>query len=162
MPDRLSTQIQQAPHSIETGTLNHAALNGVISALDFISTLGEGNSFREKIISALENIQSHEKELARWLYGAIRVMKQFQVIGPDFDQGLRAPTISFYHRNKNSSDVSLELANNGFGTSYGHFYASRAIEVLGLKPYGGVVRLGISLYHNREDIEKMTEALKLI
>ena len=47
-PDRLVVQDQEAPYIIETGTLNHASCAGVSAAIDFISTLGEGESYRVK------------------------------------------------------------------------------------------------------------------
>ena len=37
-PERLLVQDQIAPYKIETGTLNHAACNGVSAAIDFISS----------------------------------------------------------------------------------------------------------------------------
>ena len=49
-PDRLVVQDQEAPYIIETGTLNHAACSGVSAAIDFISSLGNGSSLRDKMI----------------------------------------------------------------------------------------------------------------
>src|SRR5258706_4092495 len=54
--DRLRTAGQTAPSSIETGTLNHAAIVGVSAAVDFIKSLGLGSTPTEKIINAYKNI----------------------------------------------------------------------------------------------------------
>jgi len=51
--DRLRTADQAAPFSIETGTLNHAAIAGVRAAADFIASLGSGSSLQQKIIDAV-------------------------------------------------------------------------------------------------------------
>ena len=43
-PERLVVQDQFAPFIIETGTLNHAACNGVAAAIDFIASIGDGKN----------------------------------------------------------------------------------------------------------------------
>ena len=55
--DRLRTSLQHAPYSIETGTLNHAAIAGVGAAVDFIATYGQGNTLRERLVSAMQAIR---------------------------------------------------------------------------------------------------------
>ena len=88
--DRLIVQEQYAPYKIETGTLNHAACNGVIKAIDFISSLGEGSSLREKIESSYLKINKHEKKLASKLYSSLNKLNDITVIGTDFSKR-RAP-----------------------------------------------------------------------
>ncbi len=160
--DRLSTQEQMAPYSIETGTLNHAALAGVNAAIAFISSLGEGKSLHERITTALEKIGEHEKQLAELLYQEIGSLSNLKIIGPDFSQAKRAPTISFVHNSLSPKDICRKLAENNITAWDGHFYAQKAVEVLGLSERGGVTRLGISLYNNTNDINKVVEVLKSI
>ena len=41
-PDRLIVQDDAAPYKIETGTLNHAAIEGVGAAIDYLAGFGRG------------------------------------------------------------------------------------------------------------------------
>jgi cysteine desulfurase family protein (TIGR01976 family) len=160
--DRLATQEQHAPYSIETGTLNHAALAGVNASIAFLSSLGEGKLLRDRLTTALQKINIHEQRLAEILYKEIKSMKKMKIIGPDFSQGKRAPTISFVHDNLTPVEVCRELAENNIAAWDGHFYAQKAIEVLGLAERGGVTRLGISLYNDDNDIDRVVGVLKSI
>ena len=82
--DNLITQNQNSPYKIETGTLNHAACNGVSKAIDFISTLGKGTSYKEKLVDAYKQLGEHEYKLASTLYKKLKKMKKITVIGQDF------------------------------------------------------------------------------
>ena len=56
-------------------------------------------------------------------------------------------------KGKTPEQVCQHLAAKNICAWDGHFYAIRAIEVLGLLEQGGVTRLGISLYNTREEID---------
>ncbi len=160
--NRLRTQYQYAPHSIETGTFNHAALAGVSAAIDFIATLGKGNSLREKLVSAMESIQKKEYYLTERLYDGLKKIKQLEIKGPSFYHKHRAPTISFLHKNKTASTVCQELAAHGICGWNGHFYAIRAAEIMGVLELGGLTRLGISIYNTEEEIDRTLTVLSEI
>ena len=159
--DRLIVQEQDAPYKIETGTLNHAACNGVIKAIDFISSFGDGNSLREKIESSYLKISRHENKLASKLYSSLNQLKNIEVIGTDFSKR-RAPTVSFIHKNKSPNEICKILASYNICAWDGHFYALKAIQDLDLEKIGGVTRLGISLYNTEEEIDRTIEILSLI
>jgi len=160
--DRLRTQYQQAPHSIETGTFNHAALAGVCAAIDFIASLGEGKNLREQLVSAMHAIQLKEHQLAERLYEGLKKIKHLEIQGPSFYQKHRAPTISFLHKEKTASTVCQALADHGIFAWNGHFYAIRAAEVLGLLELGGLTRMGISVYNTEEEIDRTLSILNEI
>ena len=50
-------------------------------------------------------------------------------------------------------------ASKGVQVWDGHFYAVRAIEVLGLGERGGVIRTGVAMYNNREEIDRLLEGV---
>jgi len=161
--DRLVTAEQRSPYSIETGTLNHAALAGVSAAVDFLSGLGEGNSLREKLLSAYRNISAHEYQLAVHLYEGLNKIPGIKIIGQDFSSAHRTPTVSFTMKGKTPSQVCAWLAKKNICAWDGHFYALRAIQVLGLLEKGGVTRLGISFYNTLEEINMtLTEIESLV
>lgn len=159
--DRLIVQEQDAPYKIETGTLNHAACNGVIKAIDFISSFGDGNSLREKIESSYLKISKHENKLASKLYSSLNQLKNIEVIGTDFSKR-RAPTVSFIHKNKSPNEICKILASENICAWDGHFYALKAIQDLDLEKIGGVTRLGVSLYNTEEEIDRTIEIISKI
>lgn len=161
-PDRLIVQDQEAPFKIETGTLNHAACSGVSAAIDFISSLGHGSSYREKLESAYMQISAHEFNLAKYLYDSLEGFNKTTVVGPDFSSQERTPTVSFVHSEHSPQEVCASLAKQNICAWDGHFYALRAIQKLGLESKGGVIRLGISLYNTKDEIDRTIESIKSI
>jgi cysteine desulfurase family protein (TIGR01976 family) len=160
--DRLIVQDQGAPYRIETGTLNHAACHGVSKAIDFISELGIGTNYREKIIDSYKKLSHHEFTLASQLFEGLNKLKNIQIIGPDFSSRKRTPTVSFIHKSKSANEICRELARHNICAWDGHFYALKAIQKLGLEKKGGVTRLGISVYNQSYEIDKTIKALSEI
>ncbi len=158
--DRLRTAGQSAPESIETGTLNHAAIAGVTAAIDFLASLGSGSSLRERLVSAYLEIGGHERKLAMQLYDGLVEIPGITMIGQDFSSPLRAPTLSFTKQGMTPQQVCAILATKNICAWDGHFYAIRAIEILGLLEKGGLTRLGISVYNTTEEIETVLTQLK--
>lgn len=158
--DRLRTQMQHAPYRIERGTLNHAALAGVSAAIDFIGSLGEGNNLREKIISAMTSIQNHERSLAQQLYLGLRDIDGIDIYGPPLKETQRAPTLAFTVENHRPEFICQMLGQQGICAWDGHFYALRAVEVLGLAQLGGVTRMGMAVYNTSEEIDRVISFLR--
>ena len=73
---RLDPAPDHIPDKLETGTQNHEGIAGVKGAIDFISSLGEGTSQREKLTSAMKTIEEHEarprRDLPRGTKGSPR------------------------------------------------------------------------------------------
>ncbi len=160
--DRLRTAGQVAPDSIETGTLNHAAIAGVGAAVEFIASFGSGNTLREKIVDAYDKISKHEHTLASKLYEGLRKVSGVTVVGQDFSSPSRTPTVSFTVEGKTPLQICDQLASKNIFAWDGHFYAIHAIEVLGLLERGGVTRMGISMYNTMEEIEFVLAEVKKI
>ena len=160
--ERLIVQDQNAPYRIETGTLNHAACHGVSKAIDFISEIGIGNNYREKIIDSYKKLSLHEFTLASQLFEGLNKLKNVEIIGPDFSSRKRTPTVSFIHKSKSANEICKELAKNNICAWDGHFYALKAIQKLGLEEKGGVTRLGISIYNKSYEIDKTIKVLSAI
>ena len=158
-PDRLIVQEQFAPYKIETGTLNHAACSGVSAAIDFISSIGEGNSYREKLVSAYKKISNHEYELASNLYSELDLLDGVTIIGQDFSNKNRTPTVSFIHKKYSANEICKKLGEVNICAWDGHFYALKAIQKLNLEKTGGVTRLGVSLYNSQEEIDRTVKVI---
>ncbi|MGE5702540.1 MAG: cysteine desulfurase-like protein [Clostridia bacterium] len=160
--DKLRAQSDEAPYRIETGTPNFAALAGVTAAIEYIASIGQGDSQREQILDGMKRIHDYEDGLARKLYDGLHAMDHVTVYGQPFGDALRAPTISFTVNEMNSEDVAAYLGELGLFVWGGHFYAMRIYEVYQLENQGGLVRVGISLYNTEEEVERLLEAIRLL
>lgn len=158
-PDNLRTADPAAPFRIETGTLNHAALAGVSAAIHYLAGLGEGTTLRAQLIDAMQGLADREHTLARAYYDAVHTLPGVTVWGPDFSSRRRAPTLSITVDGMSAEALARQLGDQGILTWDGHFYAARAIEVLGLAERGGVLRAGMGLYTLREDVDRLVEAV---
>jgi cysteine desulfurase family protein (TIGR01976 family) len=158
--DRLSVQDPLAPYRIETGTLNHAAIDGVRAAVEYIASWGSGTSLRERIVDAMTHIAAYEHELAKHYHDAARRIPGVRVWGPDFAAGRkRAPTVSITLDKVTAAAAAGALGNQGICVWDGDFYAARAVQVLGLAERGGLLRTGISMYNTRDELSRLLAAL---
>jgi len=157
--DRLRVQTQHAPYRIERGTLNHAALAGTSAAVDFIASFGEGTTLREKIVTAMANIQKYERSLAQQLYLGLRDLDGVDIYGPPLKETQRAPTLSFTVENKRPEEICKYLADKSICAWDGNFYAIRAVEAMGLISQGGVTRMGIAVYNTPDEIDYVIATL---
>ena len=153
--DRLSVQDPAAPYRIETGTLNHAAIDALRAAVEYLAGWGRGATLRERIVDAMTGISAYEHALAKFYHDSVLKMSGVQVWGPDFSHRSRAPTVSITLGKMTAADAARALGKEGICVWDGHFYAARAVEVLGLKDRGGLLRTGVSMYSSREDIERL-------
>jgi cysteine desulfurase family protein (TIGR01976 family) len=157
---RLSVQDPLAPYRIETGTLNHAAIDGVRAAVEYIASWGSGTSLRERIVDAMTHIAAYEHDLAKHYHDAASRMPGVRVWGPDFAAGRkRAPTVSITLDKVTAAEAAGALGNQGICVWDGDFYAARAVQVLGLAERGGLLRTGISMYNTRDELNRLLAAL---
>ncbi|HWG71137.1 MAG TPA: cysteine desulfurase-like protein [Steroidobacteraceae bacterium] len=159
--DRLSVQDPAAPYRIETGTLNHAAIDGVRAAVEYIASWGSGGSLRERIIDAMTHISAYEHELAKFYHDAVRAIPGVKVWGPDFADGRpRAPTVSITMKKATAAEAAVALGKQDICVWDGDFYAARPVQVLGLAEGGGLLRTGISMYNTREELNRLLAGIE--
>jgi cysteine desulfurase family protein (TIGR01976 family) len=158
--NRLVVQDPNAPYRIETGTLNHPAIDGARAAVEYLAGWGDGATLRERIVDAMTGISAYEHELAKFYHDAVRRIPSVRVHGPDFSARARAPTVSITHEKFTAEQMAKALGREGICVWDGHFYAERAVEVLGLAARGGLLRTGVSLYSSPEDLERLLAGLE--
>jgi cysteine desulfurase family protein (TIGR01976 family) len=156
---RLDPAPDYIPDKLETGTQNHEGIAGVKGALDFISSLGEGTSQREKLTSALKAVEEQEAALAENFRITLRDIPGVTLYAaPD---GVRkTPTIAFTVQGKAPEEVCLQMLEHGFFIAAGDFYASTLAEKLGIGDSGGFIRAGLAPYNTEEEVERFVEALE--
>jgi cysteine desulfurase family protein (TIGR01976 family) len=149
------------PDKLETGTQNHEGIAGLKGALDFISSLGEGTSQREKLTGAMKAIEEYEATLAENFRTALRGIPGIELYAaPD---GVRkTPTIAFTVQGKAPEEVCLQMLEHGFFRAAGDFYASTLAEKLGIGERGGFIRVGLAPYNTEEEVERFVRALDAI
>jgi len=156
---RLEPAPDHIPDKLETGTQNHEGIAGVKGALDFISSLGEGTSQREKLASAMQTIEEHEAALAETFRAALRDLPGVKLYAaPD---GVRkTPTIAFGVEGHTPEEICARMLEHGFFIAAGDFYASTLAEKLGIVESGGFVRAGLAPYNTEEEVEMFVEGLE--
>lgn len=159
-PDRLSVQYQEAPHRIETGTPNIAALAGISAAIDYLAGLGAGASRRERLLDAMQSLADYEHGLAAQYAAGLDDLPGVHCHGPALATWPRAPTVSFA-RARGVAPLAAELARQGIQVWHGHFYARRVIESLGLTDQGGLLRVGFALYNTPNEVDRLLAALRV-
>jgi cysteine desulfurase family protein (TIGR01976 family) len=157
---RLSVQDPAAPYRIETGTLNHAAIEGVRAAIEYIASWGTGANLRERIVDAMTSISAYEHGLARAYHEGLRRIRGVTIWGPGFESRARAPTVSITLERHAAAAAAAALGEQGICVWDGNFYAARAVEVLGLAERGGLLRTGVSLYSSAAEIGRLLDALE--
>ncbi|MEA3176089.1 MAG: hypothetical protein QOF42_3500 [Gammaproteobacteria bacterium] len=160
--DRLSVQEPKAPYRIETGTLNHAAIDALRAAVEYIASWGNGATLRARILDAMESISAYEHDLAKFYYEAVKRIPGVEVWGPDFSSRSRAPTVSITLHKASAAQAAAALASRGICVWDGHFYAARALQILNLTERGGLLRTGVSMYTPREDLQRLIAGIEAL
>jgi cysteine desulfurase family protein (TIGR01976 family) len=158
--DRLKVQDPAPPYRIETGTLNHAAIDGVRAAVEYLASWGAGATLRERIVDAMTGISAYEHGLAATYYDGVRRIRGIRVWGPDFSSRARAPTVSITLEGHTAEAAASALGAQGICVWDGNFYAARAVEVLGLADRGGLLRTGISMYSTQAEVRRLLGAIE--
>jgi cysteine desulfurase family protein (TIGR01976 family) len=160
--DRLSVQDPKAPYRIETGTLNHAAIDALRAAVEYIAAWGSGATLRARIVDAMNSISAYEHELAAFYHDAVQRISGVSVWGPDFTSRSRAPTVSITLKKASAGEAAAALAARGVCVWDGHFYAARALQILNLNERGGLLRTGVSMYTSREDLQRLLAGIEAL
>jgi cysteine desulfurase family protein (TIGR01976 family) len=148
----------QGPERAEIGTQNHEGIAGAAAAVDFIASLGEGNTRRERLSAAFDQLDKQGENLTNLLWDGLSKIDAVRLYGPPPDKP-RTPTVAFTVDNISSTDVAKELAKQGVFVSHGDFYAATVVERLGLTA-DGLVRAGCTCYTTQAEVERLIEATK--
>ncbi len=157
-PDRLCVQHQEAPHRIETGTPNIAALAGLRAAIDYLARFGGDANRRAALLAAMTGLAHYEHELATRYAHGLAALPEVALQGPPLATRPRAPTVSF-STTRGVAPLAAALGARGLQVWHGHFYTRRAIESLGLAAQGGLLRVGFALYNTPDEVDRLLAAL---
>jgi cysteine desulfurase family protein (TIGR01976 family) len=160
--DRVRPADQSPPgHRYETGTLSHEALAGMVAAIDYLASLGDGVHRRARLDDAFARIHQHEEELALRALAGLRGISSLRLYGIADEGRLaeRTPTFAFTLDGVTPRRVAEGLADEGIAVWDGNYYALALMEQLGLEERGGAVRAGFLHYTTAEEVDRLLEAL---
>jgi selenocysteine lyase/cysteine desulfurase len=149
-----------APERAETGTQNHEGMAGAAAAVDFLASLGEGATRRERLCGVFAGLHERGLALVTRLWDGLSAIDGVRVFGPE-PHLPRTPTVAFTVKGKSSIEVARELADDAVFASNGDFYATTIVDRLG-QAKDGMVRAGCACYTTAEEVDRLIEGVRAI
>ena len=159
--DKLDVQDDEAPYRIETGTLNHPAIEGVAAAVNYLAQFGRGSTRRAALLAAMAGIAAYEHEVAGSLWAQLGAIRGVRLWGESFDKRERAPTVSFTLEGHDAADIARALGKVGICVWDGNFYAPRPVSILKV-PGAALLRVGFSMYNTREEAARLVRVIEAL
>ncbi len=147
-----------APERAETGTQNHEGIAGAAAAVEFLGSLVQGPTRRERLQDAFRQLHERGEALLAQLWNGLSEIDRVHLYGLP-PGNVRTPTIAFTVDNVPSIDVAKRLADRGLFLSHGNFYAMTVVERLGQAP-DGLARAGCACYTTSEEVDRLLDALR--
>jgi cysteine desulfurase family protein (TIGR01976 family) len=157
---KLQPSPDYAPDRAETGTQSHESIAGAAAAVEFLASLAQGTSRRQKLCAAFQAIHEQSLQLLRKLWTGLQAIDGVTLYGPPAD-AQRTPTVAFTVHGVPSSCVASRLAERSVFVSHGDFYAATVVERLGLVPEG-LVRAGCACYTTEEEVQRLVDGVRSI
>ncbi|MGQ0526658.1 MAG: cysteine desulfurase-like protein [Alphaproteobacteria bacterium] len=162
-PFKVEPAVDTIPDCWETGTKSFETLAGVNTAFKYIASMGEGDTMRERLVSAYQNaIIPHETSLSRYFLERAAHVKGLKIYGITDLERLHQRTATFAMTLEGSKPQKIvdRMAARGILVGGGSFYGNLMTDALGKTDEGGVVRAGFMHYNTKEEIQRFIEALK--
>jgi cysteine desulfurase family protein (TIGR01976 family) len=159
-PAKLVPSSDAVPDRFERGTPAFELLSGVTAAVDWISglTAAAGNR-RERVLVALAAVEDHLTELLERALQGLAEIPGVRMLGAP---RRRTSTISFVIDGHHPHEVARLLGDRDISVWDGDNYAYELMQRYGLQGSGGAVRASIVLYNNRDDVDRLLEAVDKI
>ena len=126
----------------EAGTMQTAEVVSFAESLNFIEKLG------------IKNIASHENEILEYGLEKLRKNNSIKIIGNPKSRG---SVLCFTLKDIHPHDIATILDEDGVAIRAGHHCCQILHEKLGLP---ATARASIGVYNDKEDIDKLSEAIK--
>jgi cysteine desulfurase family protein (TIGR01976 family) len=145
-----------APERLETGTQNHEGIAGAAAAVEYLASLSNGGSRRDRLALVFGELHRRQHELFATMWEGLSNIPGVTLYGPPPDSP-RTSTISFGVAGKSSDAVARTLAESGLFLSDGDFYAQTVVERLGV---GGLVRAGLACYTTADEVDRLIDDVR--
>jgi cysteine desulfurase/selenocysteine lyase len=135
------TTYNELPYKFEAGTPNISGAIGLGAAAEYLLALG------------MDRVQRHERELLEYMTGRLRQIDGIRLIGT---AGSKASLQSFMLDAIHPHDLGTILDHQGVAIRTGHHCAMPVMEFFDIV---GTARASLALYNNRQDVDRLTDAL---
>jgi cysteine desulfurase/selenocysteine lyase len=135
------TTYNDLPYKFEAGTPNISGAVGLGAAADYLQSLG------------MDRISRHEFELLEYLVGKLMPLDGIRLIGTARN---KASVQSFLLDDIHPHDLGTILDHQGVAIRTGHHCAMPVMDFFGV---AGTARASLALYNNRQDIDRLADAL---
>lgn len=157
--------IADVPGKLEPGAWPYELLHGATAVPDYLASLGSrlaggGAPRSDALARAFDGIHAHESALAARLLAFLDGHPAIRVVGSARPGPGRFPTLSFAVPGRRASEITPRVDTAGIGIRWGHFYAPRLVEALGLTEADGVVRASLVHYNTLDEAERLIAALE--
>jgi cysteine desulfurase/selenocysteine lyase len=132
----------EAPTKFEAGTMQTAEVVSFAESINFIDKLG------------IKNIASHENEVLEYGLEKLRKNNSINIIGNPKNRG---SVLCFTIKDIHPHDIATILDDDGVAIRAGHHCCQILHEKLGI---AATARASIGVYNDKDDIDKLSEAIK--
>jgi cysteine desulfurase family protein (TIGR01976 family) len=159
-PDKLAPSPNVVPDRFERGTPPFELLAGVAAAVDWIAGLTDApGTRRERVISALTAVEAYLSGLLERALEGLSAIRGVRLLGA---ARRRTSTISFVVDGHHPREIARRLAGEGIAVWNGDNYAYELMQRFGLRDSGGAIRASIVLYNDRDDVDRLLEAVAAV
>ncbi len=154
---------ETGPGKLELGAFPYELLYSAAAVPAYLRQLSDrvnGRSGPGGPARAYDAMAAHELTLSSLLLSFLDSKSRVRVIGPSRPGPHRFPTVSFVVRGRRSSEIPPICDAHGIGIRWGHFYAPRLVERLGLTDVDGVVRVSMVHYNTEEEVDRLIRVLE--
>jgi selenocysteine lyase/cysteine desulfurase len=165
---------EMPPDKFETGTQNFEGQAGTTATLNFLASIGSkytadlSPSFktfegrRLNLKTAMAAIETYEMDLFTLLINDLKELPGLKIYGIEDQKRFeeRVPTVAFRMNGHTPREIAEKMAADNIYVWDGHCYALEPVRQLGLEEKGGVVRVGLSLYNTKEEVDRLITVLR--
>jgi cysteine desulfurase family protein (TIGR01976 family) len=151
------------PYKFQPGGSSYELSYSLTAITEYFEALAQHHGLPsgvDPIDYAFALIEQHEGALNQRLLSFLGSRPGVRIVGrQSADPAQRVATISFVVDGLSSDQIPPQLDTHRIGIRYGHFYALRLIEDLGLLPQQGVVRVSMVHYNTLEECDRLIDRL---
>jgi cysteine desulfurase family protein (TIGR01976 family) len=145
----------------ETGTLSHEGIAGILGTVEYLESLGSGDTRRARLVSAMTRMADYERDLGRRLIEGLQAIPGVRIFGITDPAHLseRVPTVIFDFEGFRPRRVAEYLGSHNVFVWDGNYYAMEVINSLGFGDRGGLVRIGLAHYNTAKEVDRVLNLL---
>ncbi len=147
------TTFAPLPAKFEAGTPNVAGVIGLGAAIDYLASLGAGETLAARLDSAFEKIHARERELTEYAMGRMAEIPGLRLTGTAPG---KAGIISFVLESVHPHDIGTILDGEGIAIRAGHHCCMPLMARLGVP---ATARASLAFYNTTEEIDALVQGV---